>query len=152
MSDVPRSLQRWVSTIHTVVLTADVFQLFIKNNFLSSGIFLVPLTYPFLSRTSKHFVLEVYISGMGVRVEWFVSIITSSKYNGEKKDEWTRRFVPPNERRKLEPFGKFVPLVESVICLLVDVATLSTIYDVRHPLLLPPGYPTLRLPFQLLPV
>ena len=39
---------------------------------------------------------------MGVRVEWFVSIITSSKYNGEKKGEWTRRFVPPNERRKLE--------------------------------------------------
>ena len=36
----------------------------------------------------------------------------------------------------------FVPLVESGICLLVDVATLSTIYDVRHPLLLPPGYPT----------
>ena len=30
----------------------------------------------------------------------------------------------------------FVPLVESGICLLVDVATLSTIYDVRHPLLL----------------
>ena len=30
MSDVPRSLQSWVSTIHTVVLTADVFQLFIK--------------------------------------------------------------------------------------------------------------------------
>ena len=31
MSDVPRSLQSWVSTIHTVVLTADVFQLFIKK-------------------------------------------------------------------------------------------------------------------------
>ena len=31
MSDVPRSLQSWVSTIHTVVLTADVFQLFIKT-------------------------------------------------------------------------------------------------------------------------
>ena len=30
MSDVPRSMQSWVSTIHTVVLTADVFQLFIK--------------------------------------------------------------------------------------------------------------------------
>ena len=28
VSDVPRSLQSWVSTIHTVVLTADVFQLF----------------------------------------------------------------------------------------------------------------------------
>ena len=28
--NVPRSLQSWVSTIHTVVLTADVFQLFIK--------------------------------------------------------------------------------------------------------------------------
>ena len=27
VSDVPRSLQSWVSTIHTVVLTADVFQL-----------------------------------------------------------------------------------------------------------------------------
>ena len=51
-----------------------------ENIFLSSGIFLVRLTYPFLSRTSKYFVLEVYISGMGVRVEWFVSIITSSKY------------------------------------------------------------------------
>ena len=88
MSDVPRSLQSWVSNIHTVVLTADVFQLFIKNIFLSSGIFLFRLTYPFLSRTSKYFVLEVYISGMGVRVEWFVSI-TSSKYNGEKKGEWT---------------------------------------------------------------
>ena len=31
MSDVPRSLQSWVSTIHTVVLTADVFQLFMKH-------------------------------------------------------------------------------------------------------------------------
>ena len=31
MSDVPRSLQSWVSTIHTVVLTADVFQLFVKT-------------------------------------------------------------------------------------------------------------------------
>ena len=39
----------------------------------------------------------------------------------------------------------FVPLVESGICLLVDVATLSTIYDVRHSLLLPPGYPTQEL-------
>ena len=29
-SDVPRSLQSLVSTIQTVVLTADVFQLFIK--------------------------------------------------------------------------------------------------------------------------
>ena len=28
---LPRSLQSWVSTIHTVVLTADVFQLFIKT-------------------------------------------------------------------------------------------------------------------------
>ena len=88
MSDVPRSLQSWVSTIHTVVLTADVFQHFIKNIFLSSGISLVRLTYPFLSRTSKYFVLEVYISGIGVRVEWLVTIITSSKYNGEKKGEW----------------------------------------------------------------
>ena len=35
MSDVPRSLQSWVSTIHTVVLTADVFQLFIKTSFLA---------------------------------------------------------------------------------------------------------------------
>ena len=39
----------------------------------------------------------------------------------------------------------FVPLVESGICLLVDVASLSTIYDVRHALLLPPGYPTQEL-------
>ena len=38
--------------------------------------------------------------------------------------------------------NQFVPPVESGICLLVDVATLSTVYDVRHPLLLPPGYPT----------
>ena len=30
MSDVPRSLQSWVSTIQSVVLTADVFKLFIK--------------------------------------------------------------------------------------------------------------------------
>ena len=42
-------------------------------------------------------------------------------------------------------FTIFVPLVESGICLLVDVATLSTIYDVRHLLLLPPGYPTQEL-------
>ena len=40
------------------------------------------------------------------------------------------------------PKNCFVPLVESGICLLVDVATLPTIYDVWHPLLLPPGYPT----------
>ena len=32
MSDVSRSLQSWVSTIQSVVLTADVFQLFIKNS------------------------------------------------------------------------------------------------------------------------
>ena len=31
MSDVPRSLQNWVSTIQSVVLTADVFQFFIKS-------------------------------------------------------------------------------------------------------------------------
>ena len=31
MTREPRSLQSWVSTIQTVVLTADVFQLFIKN-------------------------------------------------------------------------------------------------------------------------
>ena len=31
MYDVPRSLQSWVSTIQTVVLTADVFQLFTKK-------------------------------------------------------------------------------------------------------------------------
>ena len=30
VSDVPRSLQSWVSTIQSVVLTADVFQFFIK--------------------------------------------------------------------------------------------------------------------------
>ena len=30
MFDVPRSLQSWVATIQTVVLTAGVFQLFIK--------------------------------------------------------------------------------------------------------------------------
>ena len=31
MADVPRSLQSWASTIQTVALTADVFQLFIKS-------------------------------------------------------------------------------------------------------------------------
>ena len=31
VSDVPRSWQSWASTIQTVVLTADVFPLFIKN-------------------------------------------------------------------------------------------------------------------------
>ena len=31
MSDVPRSLQRWVSTIQIVIFTADVFQLRKKN-------------------------------------------------------------------------------------------------------------------------
>ena len=30
VSDLPRSLQSWVSTIQTVVLTAHVFQLFTK--------------------------------------------------------------------------------------------------------------------------
>ena len=48
----------------------------------------------------------------------------------------------------IRPISHFVPLVESGICLLlvVDVATLSTIYDVRHSLLLlPPGYPTQEL-------
>ena len=35
MSDVPRSLQSWVSTIQSVVLTADVFQFIIK--FLASS-------------------------------------------------------------------------------------------------------------------
>ena len=45
------------------------------------------------------------------------------------------------DRIYIRPILHFVPLVKSGICLLVDVATLSTIYDVRHPLLLPPGYP-----------
>ena len=45
----------------------------------------------------------------------------------------------------IRPIFHFVPLVESGICLLVDVATLSTIYDVRHPPLLPPGYLTQEL-------
>ena len=45
----------------------------------------------------------------------------------------------------VRPIFHFVPLVESGICLLVDLATLSTIYDVRHPLLLPRGYPTQEL-------
>ena len=49
------------------------------------------------------------------------------------------------ERIHRSHISAFVPLVESGICLLVDVATLSTIYDVRHPLLLPPGYPTQEL-------
>ena len=31
MSDAPRSLQSWVSTIQSLVLTADVFQFFFKN-------------------------------------------------------------------------------------------------------------------------
>ena len=34
MSDVPRSLQSWGSTIQSVVLTADIFQLFIKYNII----------------------------------------------------------------------------------------------------------------------
>ena len=37
VSDVPRSSQSWVSTIQTVVLTADVFQLFIKNRWSTSN-------------------------------------------------------------------------------------------------------------------
>ena len=39
MYDVPRSLQSWVSTIQTVVLTADVFQLFIKCTSMLSSIY-----------------------------------------------------------------------------------------------------------------
>ena len=71
---------------------------------------------------------------MGVRVEWFVSIRTSSNYNGEKKGEWTRRFVPPNERRKLER-----EICSARWIWHLFISALSTIYDVRHPLLLPPG-------------
>ena len=63
-----------------------------------------------------------------------------------------RRLIPyydsgPLHKHQIyvRPIFHFVPLVESGICLLVDVATLSTIYDVRHPLLLPPGYPTQEL-------
>ena len=41
MSDVPLSLQSWVSTIQAVVLTADVFQLFIKR-IQSLSAFLLP--------------------------------------------------------------------------------------------------------------
>ena len=36
VSDVPRGLHSWVSTIQTVVLTADVFELFIKCCFYSN--------------------------------------------------------------------------------------------------------------------
>ena len=63
-----------------------------------------------------------------------------------------RRLIPyydsgPLHKHQIyvRPILHFVPLVESGICLLVDVATLSTIYDVRHPLLLPPGYPAQEL-------
>ena len=38
MSDVPRSVQSWVSTIPTVVLTADVFQLFCKTSMMPDTI------------------------------------------------------------------------------------------------------------------
>ena len=41
VSDVSRSLQSWVSTIQTVVLTADVFQLFIKKYFFFSRIYTI---------------------------------------------------------------------------------------------------------------
>ena len=51
----------------------------------------------------------------------------------------------PSPSSKISGRDVFVPLVESGICILVDVATLSTIYDVRHLLLLPPGYPTQEL-------
>ena len=64
MSDVPRSLQSWVSTIHTVVLTADVFQLFIKNRISSSTpVFSLPSlwdgTYPSFPSSSLHFRLQL---------------------------------------------------------------------------------------------
>ena len=54
MSDVPRSLQSWVSIIHTVVLKAGVFQLFINLlltlvlGYVAYGIFFVPAFWPFL--------------------------------------------------------------------------------------------------------
>ena len=57
VSDVPRSLQSWVSTIQTVVLTADVFQLFRKSgtpipNFPTSraGTYRSPNHSPYVDR------------------------------------------------------------------------------------------------------
>ena len=50
MSDVPRSLQSWVSTIQTVVLTADVFQLLIKK---LQSLLLSRMNEPYLKKNWK---------------------------------------------------------------------------------------------------
>ena len=71
--------------------------------------------------------------------------LSIKKFQTVLKRNMSRGNSLSDELRYLVPNSVFVPLVESGICLLVDVATLSTIYDVRHPLLLPPGYPTEEL-------
>ena len=55
MSDVPRSLQSWVSTIQSFVLTADVFQLFIKHYIKCLVLYAHFHTMPTIRKQSKHF-------------------------------------------------------------------------------------------------
>ena len=76
MSDVPRSLQSWVSTIHTVVLTADVFQLFIKYSNT-----IIVNTFQNLVHTCPWY-LSMVTEGIGY---WYISSTTTSPrtFSGE---------------------------------------------------------------------
>ena len=70
VSDVPRSLQSWVSTIHTVVLTADVFQLVIKK-YLQNG---CSYAQVFLKKKKKHWrkIPSIFFSN---RKQWYFNVL-----------------------------------------------------------------------------
>ena len=74
-SDVPRSLQSWVSTIQTVVLTADVFQLFIKTT-LRKRLTKTPVSWPINDCRS--------FSGLPVDVDTFSPLAPSAGINPEQ--------------------------------------------------------------------
>ena len=83
MYDVPRSLQSWVSTIQTVVITADVFQLFTKtekNNrtdYRNDTHYLVPTKkMKYFNQNSKVKNLTSYIHILSYEYEYFGSART----------------------------------------------------------------------------
>ena len=70
MSDVPRSLQSWVSTIPTVVITADVFQRFMKYVSTLSG------------KAKSGLLLRVQQRRTGVPISYRVDIATCYPHFG----------------------------------------------------------------------
>ena len=74
MSDVPRSLRSWVSTIQTVVLTADVFQLWRFSTFFKSWKTSAVISYVYdrLTMNGWNSTLQAACYIRHVRIIWFL--------------------------------------------------------------------------------